>query len=570
MRKRWKFISLLLVAALVVSACSSGDQGASGEEAADNADTADGEKELYRISVLTSPNNANITSTEQTPIGQVIKEKFNIVIDLVPFSGNYRDQLNVMLAGGDYPELLQVERQDLVKKYIQAGAAVPLDDYLDDMPNFTKRYEETIPYWRMAAEDGKLYKWEYDVPQDVQSFCECHDIAVRSDILEEAGYPELLSASDYVNFLKKALQDHPETNGNKTIGVVVPFAESWGMGGVSSIMFEKGEEYISVGNEGVIFNWKEERFEDMFLNEGVKESYKFLNDLYREGLLDDESFTDTAEQVKEKLQNGQALSVFYYVWAVDNANKNLEQAGHPELQYQKLPIQTDSQVENGEKRLLRLESTRPYSSVILTDNAKHPERIIELLDWAASEEGQLLLNGGIEGKHYEVKDGQRVPTEEFEQGYMEDPDYLTKEGFGLDILGAVRSASPEDGQPYYLLHDINIYDDLYLPDRLKEVNEKMGWENSRHWWLENGIEAPAGLASAIIIDPASEIGTVHQQITDFRIKNTAKLIMAESDEQFEQIYNDLVEQYKKLNPEQVIDKYNELYQEQKEQLEKVQ
>lgn len=565
MRIRRLLSIFMIIAIVTITACSTPEQGNGSESA--SRDIPPEERDLYSIKVMTLTANPVVKTSDMTPIGEVIKEKFNIVFEYIPFSGNYRDKLNMMLAAGDYPELLRVERQDLVMRYVNANAAYPLDEFLEDSEYFTEAFSEQIPYWRLASSEGGLYKWESNVPQDVNNFCECNDMAVRLDALEQQGFPELLSADDYIDFLKKAIADNPTTNGRPTIGIVAPFAESWGMAGLVPILYEKGEDYISIGNEGVIFNIKDQQFEDMWKNDYTKESFQFFNRLYREGLLSEESFTDTINQVTEKVQSGQALSIFYTAWLKDNANKQLEMAGKPELSYIQMPIQSNSQVQQGQKKNLRLESVRPYQSYMITKNAKDPYRIFELVDWAASDEGQTLLQSGVEGIHYTTENGERVMTDAMRQGYLNDPDYMAKQGFSMfDFLG-VRPTSSKDGQPFNMLSDYKVSDEFNLTQTVRDAYETMGWEHSKDWYLKNGVPAPAGLASGIILDPASAEGITSQKMVELRVRNSARLIQASSDEQFETIWNELMNQYEGLNPQSVVDKYNELFNEQMSQAE---
>lgn len=559
--KLWKRMTGIGVAALLLFATAC---GGTGSNLGASGDAPTGERALYTIKVLvTSTGNTIVKRSDETPVGKVIKDKFNIVFEFIPFSGDYRDKLNMMLASGDYPEMLRVERQDLVTKYINAGAALPLDDYLKDAKYFNEANKPSIPFWRLPASDGKLYKWEANVPQDVNNFCECNDIAIRNDILKEQGYPKLLSTDDYVEFLKKAIAAHPTTNGKKTLGVVAPLAESWGMAGIMPIMYEKGDKYISVGNEGVIFNIKDQKFEDMLLNAYTKESYQFFNRLYREGLLDNESFTDTLTQVTEKVNSGQALGFYYTMWIKDQVNTSLEKAGHPDLGYIQLPIQTNTMVKEGQKKNLRLETVRPYDSIIITKNAKDPKRIFELIDWFSSEEGQILLQAGVEGVHYKRVDGKRVLTDEFKKGYREDPNYLSKQGIGvgMSFLG-LRLLTAKDNQPYNLLNDTAASDEFSLTKTVADTYKTLGWANSKDWFRKNGVPAPGGLASGIIIDPTSSEGMISQKIVELRVKNSAKLVMAKSEAEFEQIWQDLMKQYQVLNPQKVVDKYNEIFQQQ--------
>jgi len=69
-----------------------------------------------------------ITTSDETPIGKILKDKFNIVIEIEPFAGDYKEKTNLMLATGDYPEMVQLVNNDDVVKWIDAGAIIALDD----------------------------------------------------------------------------------------------------------------------------------------------------------------------------------------------------------------------------------------------------------------------------------------------------------------------------------------------------------------------------------------------------------------------------------------------------------
>ncbi|WP_308639563.1 type 2 periplasmic-binding domain-containing protein [Paenibacillus silvisoli] len=484
--------------------------------------------------------------------------------ELVPFpsGGDIKQNWSLMLAGGNYPEIIytKCECLDTFKKYVQAGAVLPLDQYVANMPNFNSLYKEAIPYWKHAAGDGKLYNWNVSTPQDKYNWLESNDILIRGDILEEAGWPELLTPDQYVDLLAKAIKDHPETNGQKTIGMVGPFGEEWGMAGIAPILYEKGYN-VQVANSAVIWNQKDEVWEDMFKNPYAKESFEFLNKLYRAGALDEESFTDKAAQSSEKIKSGRALAAWYVTWEQSGANKALEIAGHPELSYVKLPIMPQGAVDKGEKNWTPLQATRPFDWVFLTKNAKDPKRIMEAVEWASSDEGQIMLQSGIEGVHYTMKDGKRYPTDAYLNGIESDPDYGVKEGFGIaSFLGLAMINSPKDNTPYNMGNIPEVVD-RHLTKREKEIYEAMGWESSQDWWLKNAEAKPVGLAAGIVVDPNSSFGVTEAKLTDFRVKNTPKLIKASSAEDFEKIYNDLLKDYDKMNPQSLVDEYNRMYKE---------
>ena len=60
-------------------------------------------------------------------------------------TGDPAEKLALMLAGKDYPDIVLMDRgSDIVNKYIEAGALVNLTDYLDQMPNVTEMYGDTL------------------------------------------------------------------------------------------------------------------------------------------------------------------------------------------------------------------------------------------------------------------------------------------------------------------------------------------------------------------------------------------------------------------------------------------
>ncbi|BBI33906.1 extracellular solute-binding protein [Cohnella abietis] len=564
----------MICSVLLIAACSSGSSTPSASESSTSPQSTSSStgkaseppKEKYVIKILTQDNN-QIKRSDETKIGKFIDEKFNIVFDFVQAPGNYTDKLNLMLAGGDYPEIITIRDNATFDKYVRAGALLPLDDFVKDSPNFAKLFSVQIPLWKLTAPDGKLYKWEGGVPVDFKNYIEVLDIGVRTDVLKQQGWPNLLSTDDYIKFLKQALKDNPTTNGQKTLGMVVPFAEPWGMQGISTIMYEKGGRYTAAaGNMGVIWNQIDQKFEDTLTNEYVKESLGFFNKLYREGILDKDVFTDKYDQFVEKLNSGRVLSTWYVVWGLPAANQGLIDAGHPEMQYINMPVRSMTQVERNEKRQIRVEDTRPFDIFAITKNAKHPERIKELLEWASSEEGKILLQSGFEGEEYTIVDGKRVPTEGYKKT-LTDMDAQRSVGFGLfNFLGNVLT-NGQDGVPYTMGFDPKIQDELGLTKEMREAYKALGWESSKDYYLKTGEMANTGLAGTVSIDSTSDLGALHQKMVDFRVKNSTSLIIKpKNDQEFEALYQSIISDYQKLKPELVVNEYNRLYQEKQEQL----
>lgn len=97
----------------------------------------------------------------------------------------------------------------MVQDYIAADALVCSDDYIASSTYFKERYVAQIPYWRASSQDGKIYSWERYVPS-TDNAPEVLDIGVRSDMLEQQGWPTLVSEDEWVNFLRKRCKTIPK------------------------------------------------------------------------------------------------------------------------------------------------------------------------------------------------------------------------------------------------------------------------------------------------------------------------------------------------------------------------
>lgn len=518
-----------------------------------SASIAEAPMDEYVISLLVS--GSQIKRSDDTVLGQYIKDRFGIVFEYVVYTGDMREKQNLMLSAGDYNELQYMQREDMVKSYIEAGALLEIDPYLDKMPMFQERYKDVIPYWRITGE-GKLYKWEDWIPQEIPNDYagQINDVMIRTDALEAQGWPVPRSADELVDFLQKAVDSGlTDINGDPCIGMVVPFAEPWGLAGLSGVLYEKSDRHVAVGNEGFLYNIKDKVFEDYFKSPYVKESLKFFNDLYQRGLLDEECFTANSDQVTEKIASATPIAVWYTNWLVNN--RNLEALGYPQYQYIMMPIQANLSVANNEKRAVRVETTRPFASYGVTKNCKDPERLFAFIEWGCTDEGRNILANGLENIHWEVVNGVRQFTD-LGLECLTNEDVRNRELCAFPGMPGFSTLAP-DGKPYVLASDLAFREATLLTDRQKEVLSAYGWETSIDWWLDNGFSATTGLAGALNTDPTTDLGKTHQKMVELRLRYSARMIMANSDEDFEVIYEEAMAEYERLEPEQVINYLND-------------
>jgi putative aldouronate transport system substrate-binding protein len=543
-RKMLLACAFLTLGAMALVAAGQGE--AKGAQASDTAP--------YTIQMLVSP--TTIKNYKDTVVGKVIYDKFGIDFEYISYAGDIREKQSLMLAARDYGEVQYMQREDMVINYIKAGALLQLDKYLPSMPNFTKRYVDLIPYWRLPG-DGKLYKWESAIPRLLESDIEVNDMMVRTDTLEAAGWKMPLSADQWVAFLQQAVKTAKDADGKPVVGVTLPMAESWGLAGLTPILYEKGDTYQAASNEGFTYNLKTKLFEDYFKAPPVKESLKFFNSLHQKGLLDEECFTDTHDKTVEKVKKGKTVAAYYVTWNIGAANTELLKAGKDKMQYINLPIQSNAQVAAKEKREIRVEASRPFESWGLTTKCRQPERILKLWDYLTTDEGQILIKSGVQGVHWTMQNGKRVALDPLIKA-LSDSTYNATQGIGGSSGMPAFNLLSADGQPHGIGSEQTFIDEKGLTQRQKDAYKALGWTSSKSWYLEHGFFAPSGLSTAVYIDPASDFGKTHTRMVETRLRYTSKLVLANSDAEFESIWQEAMAAYNKLKPEEVIAEYNRL------------
>ena len=570
MKKIIALLTLILFVLGIATACSSSTTTPAPSATTTKSQTTnttaaatEPEREYYQPKILVSMSiNPNIVLSNENEIGKVLEEKFNIVFEYIPLTGDLNEKVNLLLATGDYPELIGMTGVDNIRKYIDAGAAISLESYIENAPNFQREFKEQIGFWRNYSGKNEVCHWESGVGGTVgERFGYIPgDIVVRSDALEKQGWPTLTSASDWIPFLKQAMQDFPETDGKKSIGLTSTFAEPWGLQGIAGIGYEKGEHLTgAAGNNAVIWNHTESTFVDYFLCEEALETIRWFNALYREGILDEESFTDLYQQTVDKVKSGQALSIWYSGWAAGEANQAFRDAGKPEMQYVSIPFQLDSQASTNQKRASGIAYTNFSDIYCITKNAEHPERIFEVVEFALSDEGQILLQSGIEGITYNIVDGKRVPTDEYLANWSS---FEWKMGVGMAweyrYLPSINGLASDGVQ--YNMNSPEI-EELLRDERANEAIDKM---DLNQWYDRIKFVFIDSNATSVTLDSTSEESRIETRLIDFRVKAYAQLILAETEAEYESILANLIAEYKKLEPERVIDAYNEGYRKNKE------
>ena len=281
-------ISILLTCILTLSCLAAGcgnssqsaGQSSDGENPASSvarvSDEKNGSGEIITLTFF----DKNTGDTFDNPVAQAITEKTGIKIEVQQPTGNPEEKLNLMLASGDLPDIVLMDRRsDIVNKYIAAGALVPLNDLIDQYgPDIREMYGDILN--KSRYEDGKNYylnNWYGLDPDPDRAIC------IRMDVLKELGYGDKAEKGEF--FTQEEFRD-----------ILTRFRDTYSDGdGQSAIPLSSNADYMPavISTFKAMYGMKNYYEKDGKLYFDVRdpaylEMVKYMNGLYRDGLLDKE------------------------------------------------------------------------------------------------------------------------------------------------------------------------------------------------------------------------------------------------------------------------------------------
>ncbi|MDR6550142.1 ABC transporter substrate-binding protein [Paenibacillus qinlingensis] len=393
MRKGLKVLAAITALSVVLlSACSdSGQKDAAQKKEAivDDQVTPAGEfpitkeKTTLKVMVKGSSIVENFATNEFT---KWLEEKTNIHIDWeVAPEKTFAEKLNVSLASGDYPDVLLNMNVSPVQQsiYGKDGVFIPLNPYIDKYGVEMKKMFSQVSYVKdlITMPDGKIYS----VPQ----VNECYHCSLGQKMwiykpwLDKLGLKMPETTDEFYQVLKAFKEKDPNGNGkadeiplvgatngpSSTLDLFLP-----------SAFIEKdfNLRYVKDGKVQVAFNQPE-----------WKESLKYLNKMFAEGLISPQTFTQDRNQLKQMGMNPEIP----IVGAIASQNQTVfvEVDNARFKDYISVPPLKGP---NG----VRSTAFNPFAvsagQYVVTNKAKNPAAAFRLADLLLSEEATLRSTQG--------------------------------------------------------------------------------------------------------------------------------------------------------------------------------
>ncbi|MDF9843075.1 MULTISPECIES: ABC transporter substrate-binding protein [unclassified Paenibacillus] len=435
--------TLMLLSSMLIAGCG-GNNAANNtanntpDNTGNNTETnqpADGAMDTspFKISFFgadASPNWNNM----QDDVGKAITEKTGVTLEAEydVGSGGGDQKIAMMAASGDVPDLIFAKGS--LSTLVDAGLIIDLTELIDKYaPNLKKVYGENMNRLKYSLDDQSIYQIPTNMGVGQSSFDATGGFEIQHRVLKELGYPEVKTLADYEKVLKDYVALHPETDGQPTIPLTLN-ADDWKI-----MITVTNPAFITTGapDDGEYYVDPETYEAQLHYKRPVeKEYFRWLNGMYNQGLLDKDTFVQKDDQYKAKVASGRVLGLISQEWEYQDGENALKAAGKDEYTYAHFPVTLSEEYKDHSFMQTGIDGY----GLAITTAAKDPERIIKWLDWMSSDEGQILRNWGIEGKHYTVDaDGKRVVPADIQDRKANDVANFQKEtGIGQYLIFGAR------------------------------------------------------------------------------------------------------------------------------------
>ena len=339
---------------------------------------------------------------DDNEIQQIIAEKTGVKVDETWLTGQTASEaVGTLIAGGDYPDF--IDGGDAMGQLYEAGALVPLDDYLDDYPNI-KAYYTDEEWNKLRRDDGHIY-WiqQFQNVKGEEKATTHNDEAfwIQTRVLKWAGYPKITTIEQYFDLIESYVQANPTMpDGTENIPFTI-LCDDW-----RYFCLENVPQFLDgFPNDGsCMVDTETKKVMDYNVTDTAKRYFGKLNEEFHKGIMDPGAFNATYDQYLDKLSTGAVLGMvdqwwqFYYVIDPVFKKQNLAQLG---CDYVPLPVTIDDGIHN-RWHTNRMAEIDYSSGVSITTSCKDIEGAMKFVSDLLESDIIRERFWGEEGKDYSV------------------------------------------------------------------------------------------------------------------------------------------------------------------------
>lgn len=572
--KRKRAMSTLLAAAILATTILTGCGGEEAKTTGGDAGAKSGEGAASQVSHDTEmtleiyDKAANFQGEQTGWFGKVLKDKFNLKLNIIApqVSGDANSLYQTRSASGNLGDIVIIDNAEM-QDCVDAGLIMDISDIIGKYENIVK-YKEQIDLFNSTmkgVEEGSTFA----IPCNMNSNGPTAFVGetmfsaprVPWDYYEELGCPEMKTPDDLLKVLSDMQAAHP-TNADGDKAYAISLWKDWDNNTMENVRLltqwygQEGKESILIGNDNTI----------MPMTDKTGAYYKMLHFFYQAnqmGLIDPDSATQDWTTVCDSKMKKKRVYLFWYNW--QNGFWNTPEHGENRENYVYAPVEDINMYQlsdsyYGDGRVWGLGSQ--------VDEEKKL-RIMEFLDWLCTPEGLTLQHAGQEDIIYTVnEDGSYTLTKDGENRFTADIPIPDELGGGLWndgnnqlnqwIVGSVEK-NPQTGDFY----DTNLWKSTIERNQTattREWSEKYGAVNEVEYMKEKGQLGIVANVNIPLESDSTDIALIRSQCGDVVKDSSWRMVFAESDADFDKMWNDMCTQLNGLGWDDLVKFDTEKYQ----------
>ncbi len=467
-------------------------------------------------------------------VSKQITEETGVSINFVTPNGNETEKLSALMASDSLPDLITLGWwEPQYSEMIRTGKVYPLNELAE---KYTTDWEENtdrdIINWYTEA-DGNIYGYPNSsisptMLEEYEGISANEVFMVRKDIYEAIGSPDMTTQEGFYNAVKKAVEMFPEVDGEPLIPIGAH--EFTDEGNVSFDLYLQNFLAVPFEEDGEMY--------DRYTDPEYLSWLKVFRQLGEEGYLADDIFVDQRTQMEEKIADGRYFCMLYQY--TDMKDQQMELYGkNPDQCYIAIDGPKNS---NGDDYTLPCTGINGWTVTLISKKCKYPDKAIQLMNYLNSEEGQKMVYLGVEGEMYEEIDGEIVINPEVSEMMKTSRSDYDKIYGGDDT--------------YWMLQN-NVIQLQWAQDKSEAVSQLEEW--TFPYVVYNGQYDQPLPSDSREADEDAKIKLLWS-------KTLPKLLLADSDETFDQLMETFVAKRKTIGYDEVQRKKWELTLDAKEKL----
>lgn len=327
---------------------------------------------------------------------QTVQERLGVTLDIVsPTLGSEKEQFNLMMAGGDLPDIIYTNWDgfDLytggLDKYVAENVLIHFEDMVEQYaPDYLYCIENYVaPEEQKEFYTDSGYMCQFYAISPYEEYC-YNGLMFRQDWMDQLG----LERPETLDDVENALTLFKDELGAE-YPLIMPVNGVDGLGGVFIAAYGIGPAFYQ--EDGVVKYGP--------VQPGFKEYLAKMNDWYEKGLIDVDFAARDEDAYKRMLTTGQSGAIIH---SPDTVGAWM--SGITDMMGSYSP--TINKGERVEYRLKTFACRPPYCAGITTE-CENVEAAMTFLNYGYTEEGWMLYNYGVEGLTYNMVDGVAVFTD---------------------------------------------------------------------------------------------------------------------------------------------------------------